>query len=106
MGRRGSSDKQQRKKLQSQAMSEWVVLDISAFTKTTNKDKVLKILKAAKVEVCEITDSYASETRNKPIISMTIKRADYETKNPEYPGSWIIEEDYVKSDSVVAGPLL
>ena len=26
-------------------MSEWVVLDITAFTKTTKKDKVLKILK-------------------------------------------------------------
>jgi hypothetical protein len=71
-------------------MSEWVVLDISAFTKTTNKEKILKILKAAKVECCDITDSYQSETRNKPIISFTIKRADYETKNPEYPGKEMV----------------
>ena len=26
-------------------MSEWVVLDITAFVKTTKKDKILKILK-------------------------------------------------------------
>ena len=54
--------------------------------------------------------------RNKNVISITVKRSDYETKTPEYPGnhrnqdsiyanqksnaekfatgSWIIEEDY------------
>ena len=30
-------------------MSEWVRLDITSFTKTTNREKVLKILKGAKV---------------------------------------------------------
>ena len=30
-------------------MSDWVRLDITSFTKTTNRDKILKILKAAKV---------------------------------------------------------
>ena len=30
-------------------MSDWVRLDITAFTKTTNREKVLKILKGAKV---------------------------------------------------------
>ena len=47
--------------------------------------------------------------RNKNVISITVKRADYESKTPDYPGnhhirgskliyltpgSWIIEEDY------------
>lgn len=30
-------------------MSEWVRLDITSFTKTTNREKILKILKGAKV---------------------------------------------------------
>ena len=67
-------------------MSEWVVLDITAFTKTTNKDKVLKILKAGGMTVCKVTDPYDSNTRNKKAISITVKRADYETKTPDYPG--------------------
>merc|ERR1712113_445683 len=75
-------------------MSEWVVLDISAITKTTNREKVLKILKSGGMTVCKVTDPYMSATKNKNVITITVKRADYETKNPEYPGSWIIEEDY------------
>merc|ERR1739838_386290 len=88
-------------------MSEWVVLDITAFTKTTKTEKVLKILKAAKVEVCKITDQYQNEFRNKPCISITIKRADYEneSKTPDYPGSWIIEEDYANTNPE-SGPAL
>ena len=46
--------------------------------------------------VCKITDSYPNEFRNKPTISITVKRADYESKSPDYPGSWIIEEDYAQ----------
>merc|ERR1712181_41005 len=61
---------------------------------TTNREKILKILKGAKVECCEITDPYMNTDRNKNCISIVIKRADFETKSPEYPGSWIIEEDY------------
>merc|ERR1739841_259425 len=75
-------------------MSDWVRLDITAFTKTTNKDKILKILKGGKVECCEITDQYMNTDRNKNCISIVIKRTDFETKTPDYPGSWIIEEDY------------
>merc|ERR1712203_738070 len=76
------------------------VLDISSMTKSTTKDKVLKILKAAKVDVCKITDIYPSEQRNKPVISMTVRRAHYEDENksPDWPGSWIIEEDYTQKD--------
>merc|ERR1712106_245204 len=86
-------------------MSEWVVLDITAMVKTTKKDKVLKILKDAKVEVCTITDQYMSETRNKNCISTTVKRSDFESKTPDYPGSWIIEEDYVNLNPEVGPPL-
>merc|ERR1712037_665172 len=75
-------------------MSDWVRLDITAFTKTTNREKVLKILKGAKVDCCEITDQYMNTDRNKNCISIVIKRSDFETKTPDYPGSWIIEEDY------------
>merc|ERR1711931_156786 len=87
-------------------MSEWVVLDITSFTKTTKTEKVLKILKDAKVDVCKITDPYQSELRNKPTISITVRRAhyEYESKTPDYPGSWIIEEDY--SQTPEGGPLL
>merc|ERR1711890_225586 len=85
-------------------MSEWVVLDITSFTKTTNKDKVLKILKAAKA-CCKVTDPYMNTDRNKNCISITIRRSDFETKTPEYPGSWIIEEDYSQTNPEV-GPLL
>merc|ERR1711970_659953 len=85
-------------KLITYKMSEWVCLDITSFTKTTKKDKILKILKDAKVDVCEISDPYQSELRNKPTITITVKRAHYEDENktPDYPGSWIIEEDYSK----------
>ena len=68
------------------------------------------------MDVCEISDPYQSELRNKPTISITVKRAHYEDENktPDYPGtqyityylqyftniffpgSWIIEEDYSK----------
>merc|ERR1712183_1049733 len=88
-------------------MSEWVVLDITAFTKTTKTEKVLKILKDAKVEVCKISDQYQNEFRNKPCISITIKRAGYEneSKTPDYPGSWIIEEDYANTNPESGPPL-
>ena len=72
-------------------MSEWVVLDITAFTKTTNKDKVLKILKAGGMTVCKVTDQYQNTARNKNAISVTVKRADYETKTPDYPGQNILK---------------
>merc|ERR1719397_541666 len=85
-------------------MSEWVRLDITAFTKTTNREKILKILKGAKVECCEITYPYMNTDRNKNCISIVIKRADFETKTPDYPGSWIIEEDYAAQPA--GGPLL
>merc|ERR1711981_431932 len=87
-------------------MSEWVVLDITSFTKTWETEKILKILKDAKVEVCKITDPYMSELRNKNTISMTVKRAHYEdeSKTPDYPGSWIIEEDYTQTPE--GGPCL
>ena len=39
-------------------MSEWVVLDISAITKTTNREKVLKILKSGGMTVCNLGDSF------------------------------------------------
>lgn len=38
------------------------------------------------VECCEITDPYMNTDRNKNCISIVIKRADYETKTPDYPG--------------------
>merc|ERR1712099_115886 len=66
-------------------MSEWVRLDITSFTKTTNREKILKILKGAKVECCEITDPYMNTDRNKNCISIVIKRADYEKKMIEKP---------------------
>ena len=57
------------------------------------------------VACCKISDPYQNEFRNKPTISITVKRADYESKSPDYPGSWIIEEDYVQTNPEV-GPLL
>ena len=44
-------------------MSDWVVLDISAMTKTTKADKVLKVLKAGGMTVCKISDQYMSPTK-------------------------------------------
>merc|ERR1739847_250318 len=81
-------------------MSEWVVLDISSMTKSTKTERILKILKDAKIDVVKITDIYPSEARNKNVISMTVRRAHYEdeSKTPDYPGSWIIEEDYTQQD--------
>ena len=118
-------------------MSEWVVLDITAMTKSTTREKVLKVLKAGGMTVCKVTDPYMNEARsgfvysqylfyscsficenftirNKNAISITVKRADYETKSPDYPGrfhclpsyvtpgpgSWIIEEDYTAQPEV------
>jgi len=77
-------------------MSEWVVLDISGITKTTKSDRVIKILKEAKIDACKVTEIYQNESRNKACISMTVRRAHYEdeSKSPDWPGSWIIEEDY------------
>ena len=48
----------------------------------------------------KITDISPSEQRNKPVISMTVRRAHYEDENktPDWPGSWIIEEDYTQKD--------
>ena len=86
-------------------MSEWVVLDISGITKTTKSDKVIKILKEvrvftfnifhlsidcqAKIDACKVTEIYQNESRNKPCISMTLRRAHYEdeSKSPDWPGS-------------------
>ena len=87
-------------------MSEWVVLDISSMTKSTKTERVLKILKdvslnilnnlnitiillKAKIDVVKITDIYPSEQRNKPVISMTVRRAHYEDENktPDWPGN-------------------
>merc|ERR1712113_192376 len=89
------------------AMSEWVVLDISSMTKSTKTERVLKILKDAKIDVVKITDIYPSEQRNKNVISMTVRRAHFEdeSKTPDWPGSWIIEEDYTQKDPE-GGPLL
>merc|ERR1712020_57729 len=88
-------------------MSEWVVLDISSMTKSTKTERILKILKDAKIDVVKITDIYPSEARNKNVISMTVRRAHYEdeSKSPDWPGSWIIEEDYPQKDPE-GGPLL
>merc|ERR1712001_765656 len=92
------SAEEQKKK--SSEMSEWVVLDISSMTKSTKTERMLKILKDAKIDVVKITDIYPSEQRNKNVISMTVRRAHYEDENktPDWPGSWIIEEDYTQSD--------
>merc|ERR1712018_90542 len=88
-------------------MSEWVVLDISSMTKSTKTERVLKILKDAKIDVVKITDICPSEARNKNVISMTVRRAHFEDENksPDWPGSWIIEEDYTQKDPE-GGPLL
>merc|ERR1711881_689119 len=88
-------------------MSEWVVLDISSMTKSTKTERILKILKDAKIDVVKITDIYPSEARNKNVISMTVRRAHFEdeSKTPDWPGSWIIEEDYTQKDPE-GGPLL
>ena len=45
-------------------MSEWVVLDITAMTKSTTREKVLKVLKAGGMTVCKVTDPYMNEARS------------------------------------------
>ena len=81
----------------------------------------ISITSFLQVECCEITDPYMNTDRNKNCISIVIKRADFETKTPDYPGfdsefhlvpksnstcagSWIIEEDYAAQPA--GGPLL
>merc|ERR1712158_226093 len=63
--------KQQQKSQSKLNMSEWVRLDITSFTKTTNREKILKILKGAKVECCEITDPYMNTDRNKTAFQLS-----------------------------------
>ena len=65
----------------------------------------MNLILQANMAVCKITDPYHNEFRNKPTISITVKRADYEAKSPDYPGSWIIEEDYAQTNPEV-GPLI
>merc|ERR1712212_257195 len=52
-------------------MSKWVRLDITSFTKTTNREKILKILKGAKVECCEITDPYMNTDKTKTAFQLS-----------------------------------
>merc|ERR1712072_78679 len=94
------SKRSTRKERKTCIMSEWVVLDISSMTKSTKTERILKILKDAKIDVVKITDIYPSEQRNKNVISMTVRRAHFEdeSKTPDWPGSWIIEEDYTQKD--------
>ena len=42
----------------------------------------------AKMDVCKVTEIYQNEARNKPAISMTVRRAHYEDENkaPDWPG--------------------
>merc|ERR1711951_174242 len=80
---------------------EWMIIDITGMTKTTKADKILKVLKSGGgggVRCCKITDQYHNEARNKNCISITVMRADYENEArlPEFPGSWIMEEDYTQ----------
>merc|ERR1712014_496379 len=79
--------------------ADWVVIDITGMTKTTKKDKILKVLKSAGgggIRCCKVSDQYHNDARNKNCISITILREDYENeaKQPDYPASWILEEDY------------
>ena len=53
----------EKKPKEEEKMSDWVVLDISAMTKTTNREKVLKVLKAGGMTVCKVTDQYMSPTK-------------------------------------------
>merc|ERR1739848_24329 len=101
----GRSRREKKKNLPK--MSEWVVLDISSMTKSTKTERILKILKDAKIDVVKITDIYPSEQRNKNVISMTVRRSHYEDeiKSPDWPGSWIFEVDYTQKEPE-GGPLL
>ena len=40
------------------------------------------------MDVCKVTEIYQNEARNKPAISMTVRRAHYEDENkaPDWPG--------------------
>ena len=42
----------------------------------------------AKMDVCKVTEIYQNEARNKPAISMTVRRAHFEDENksPDWPG--------------------
>ena len=42
----------------------------------------------AKIDVCKVTEIYQNEARNKPAISMTVRRAHFEDENkaPDWPG--------------------
>ena len=46
------------------------------------------------MDCCEITDPYMNTSRNKSCISIVVKRADFETKSPDYPGLIYNDEDY------------
>merc|ERR1712189_119144 len=67
----------------------------------------LSILKEAKIDACKVTEIYHNENQNKSCITMTVRRAHYEDENksPDWPGSWIIEEDYAQADPE-GGPLI
>ena len=65
----------------------------------TNYEQLFKRLKAvgnvvlppcvqAKIDVCKVTEIYQNEARNKPAISMTVRRAHFEDENkaPDWPG--------------------
>ena len=56
--------KQEEAKPNPARMSEWVVLDITAMTKSTTREKVLKVLKAGGMTVCKVTDPYMNEARS------------------------------------------
>ena len=58
MSNKLASNKQAGSQTKPGKMSEWVVLDITSFTKTTNREKVLKVLKAGGMAVCKVTDPY------------------------------------------------
>ena len=49
----------------------------------------------AKIDVVKITDIYPSEQRNKPVISMTVRRAHYEDENktPDWPGMLTVQRE-------------
>ena len=44
----------------------------------------------AKIDVCKVTEIYQNEARNKPAISMTVRRAHFEDENksPDWPGQY------------------
>ena len=48
------------------------------------------------MDVCKVTEIYQNEARNKPAISMTVRRAHFEDENkaPDWPGQ---DTDYACS---------